>query len=925
MISPRNLTGEKMSVAGLFQSREVPVAIVPFEIGWEEEVVVGPPEGAGANEVIYGLDLRTGMSRQLIALIEVDKPLSVTRVTTRAEAQKELEQQTKDDLIVAEEGPIVKPSSEHRQASEGNDDGGKILDLELEDDCEVLGIDAEESEGNLGIEKNASVLRDEVVDLGLGESYVLRTECQEEPDIDIPSVGTGSSGRQKLIAEVRSDPTLKRWRELADGEEEGFSWRDKLLCQSKLIHTAERVYVLVLPKSARQRVLEVVHEGLQHMGARRVRELISQRFSWPGLGTDVINHVKSCDICQKNGRVQGKVPMIPRKVLTEPFETMGVDIVGPFPKGRGGNRFLLTGICLASKWPEAVPLTAVTANNVAEGLMKMFSHTGIPLQILSDQGSQFIGKVVAQLCRSLRIDKLKTAPYHPECNGTIERMHGTLKSMLNKAASQKLDWVGQIPFVMFALRAAPNRETGFSPFELCFGRTVRTPLDILHQGWTEVEFEKLDTQEWADWLVERLSVWHSVMQERGDHAVEKRREYFDRGKRVRTLEPGDLVLCRVPGMIPKLKESWHGPYRVLEKLNQVDYKVEMNNRRKKVLHINNLKRYMTREVAVRRLTIVAEDFSEDESVKLKLEGQCAEFDEEELQGLLGQYPDVLTDLPGRTDVTELSIVTGDCLPIASQPYKVPEVLKCEVKKEIYKLVDIGVVVESVSPWASPIVPVPKKDGSLRLCIDYRRLNKVTQGDPYYMSTLDEIIERVGESRCLSKLDLSKGFYQIPVSSESVDKTAFITPFGKFAFKRMPFGLKNAPSIFQRTMEVVLRSCYLFAAPYIDDVVIFSKNGVEHMTHLKEVLEEFRRYGLTVKRDKCLFGKKRLEYLGHLIGDGQLAVPEHRATAMAQYLLPKTKKDLRSFLGTASYYRRFVRNFAAYSSLLSPFTSKKAPA
>ena len=132
MISPRNLTGEKMSVAGLFQSREVPVAIVPFEIGqwrWEEEVVVGPPKGAGANEVIYGLDLRTGMSRQLIALIEVDKPLSVTRVTTRAEAQKELEQQTKDDLIVAEEGPIVKPSSEHRQASEGNDDGGKILDL----------------------------------------------------------------------------------------------------------------------------------------------------------------------------------------------------------------------------------------------------------------------------------------------------------------------------------------------------------------------------------------------------------------------------------------------------------------------------------------------------------------------------------------------------------------------------------------------------------------------------------------------------------------------------------------------------------------------------------------------------------------------------------------------------------------------------
>ena len=206
----------------------------------------------------------------------------------------------------------------------------------------------------------------------------------------------------------------------------------------------------------------------------------------------------------------------------------------------------------------------------------------------------------------------------------------------------------------------------------------------------------------------------------------------------------------------------------------------------------------------------------------------------------------------------------------------------------------------------------------------QKLNSITQADPYYMNTLDEILEKVGGSKCLSKLDLSKGYYQIGMEEGSKAKTAFITPFGKFAFERMPFGLRNAPAAFQRTMEEVLRGCYMYASPYIDDILIFSQNGVEHVHHLREVLKALGRSGLTIKEDKCEFGKTHLEYLGHLIGNGELAVPKHRATAMANYRLPKTKKQLRSFLGAASYYRRFIVNFANYSSKLSPDTSKYAP-
>ncbi len=180
--------------------------------------------------------------------------------------------------------------------------------------------------------------------------------------------------------------------------------------------------------------------------------------------------------------------------------------MGPLPKGKGGNRYLLTYVCLATRWPEAVPLRNITARSVVEGLWSIFSRTSIPKLILSDQGSQFCSKLMREFSRWLGIERIRTSPYLPESNGCVERMHGTLKAILGKGMDQSLDWVGQVNFALFVLRQMPHADSGFSPFDLVYGFRVRTPLDALYHGLMETEESDLNVCDWVCKMSERLEV-----------------------------------------------------------------------------------------------------------------------------------------------------------------------------------------------------------------------------------------------------------------------------------------------------------------------------------------------------------------------------------------------------------------------------------
>ena len=918
------------------ESLTLQTAEVVFSVGtlsWTERVALIPKDKGFKQEVLYGIGLTTERGMALLKYMEENKKKGkeVRRVITRAEAKKEKKEEEEEarNIIVAK--PHITPMLSSRVVSEdGEADGSDSVASNQRSELDESGERPPVLEGLEEDELNALVSEedseeDELREFEMDDGRVNCVSEEMEDLLVIPPVREGGSGRKELIDATLADDSLKEWRLAANKREEGLQWKDGLLYQA-IDRNTEVINVIVLPVSFRQKVLRMAHDGLGHLGGRKVKNLIRQRFSWPGLGIDAIKYCKSCPICQRCSKTKArKAPMMERRVLSEPFEVVAMDIVGPIPKGKGGCIYILTLIDMASKWPEAVPLRSTKSTIVAEGLMELISRVGIPLKILTDQGSQFMGSIMTKLCKDLGIEKIHTSPYRPEGNGCIERMHGTLGPMLTKASSLGLDWVTQLPFAMFAIRAAPNRESGFSPFDLVYGYKVRTPLDILHQGWTELEYVNLDLEEWSEWLKDKMKVWRDVYVERLKVVSKKRKKSFDKHVVVRELEVGNQVLCRIPGMSKKLEESWQGPFKITEKLNRVNYRVKTGRGLGKVLHINNLKLYHEREEEVLRLTVLADDFEEDEDRKIKVEGICVEWDRNEIEKLVDEYPKVFSDEPGRTGVCKMKIQTEEANPIASHPYRVPDRLKEGVRMELEKLVDLGILVPSFGPWASPIVPVPKPDGSIRICADYRKLNSVTQSDPYYMVTLEEILERVGACAVISKLDLSKGFHQIEVDTEDIDKTAIITPFGKYAYTRMPFGLKNAPAVFQRTMEHVLRSCYSWAAPYMDDVIVFSENVGDHAIQMRKVLSELEKQGLTVKLSKCAFGQKKVEYLGHLIGGGVLAVPSHRATAMANYILPRTKKQLRSFLGAASYYRKFVGGFARFSSALSPATSLTAPA
>ena len=297
--------------------------------------------------------------------------------------------------------------------------------------------------------------------------------------------------------------------------------------------------------------------------------------------------------------------------------------------------------------------------------------------------------------------------------------------------------------------------------------------------------------------------------------------------------------------------------------------------------------------------------------------------QQEAQEALREFPDVLTDIPSDTDLEMCDIDVVDDEKFRLKQYPTPFALQQEANEEVRKMLRLGIIEPSTSQYANPTVMIRKPDGSLRYCIDFRRLNSRTVFEAEPIPNPELVLSRLGKAKYISKMDLTKGFWQIPIREEDRHLTAFQTDLGLMQFRRMPFGLMNALARFCRMARKLLANIEE-ADSYVDDIFLHTEEWNNHIPALRKLLTTMREHRITARPSKCMIGFDKVEGLGHLVGKGELSPQEGKVDKILQVRRPDTKKELRSFLGVVGYYRKFIENFAAVAKPLTDMTNKGEP-
>ncbi|KAK7101556.1 hypothetical protein V1264_019921 [Littorina saxatilis] len=771
------------------------------------------------------------------------------------------------------------------------------------------------------------------------------------------SSATAVVDRDRLIQLQEADLTLTKYRSrpvkvMTKGEGTvHFEVKAKIMYrvfQHPRVNGGKPLRQVLVPQPLRRQVMEVAHDSIMggHLGVKKTSDRIQAAFYWPGLHADVTRFCRSCDICQKTiprGRVP-KVPLQKMPLIDRPFKRVAIDLIGEIkPPSEEGHRWVLTLVDYATRYPEAVPLKKIDTETVAEALVDIFSRIGVPEEILTDLGTQFVSECMEEVNRLLSIRHLTTTPYHPMCNGLVEKFNATLKSTLKKLCSeQPRQWHRYINALLFAYREVPQESTGFSPFELMYGRTVRGPMQILKELWTkDVDTPEVkNSYQYVFELGEKLEETLEIARENLRKSQDSGKHYYDRKAVNRKFTPGKKVLILLPTDHNKLLMQWKGPYEVEAVVGINDYKVNVG-KKSKIYHANLLKLYVERPPEAVQVAASVEEpaeldeFDGEELLELgdlhkkegvddvKLGPDLTEDQQKELHDFMGDFTHRFSDVPGSTSLVEHEVHLTSDVPVRSKPYPIPFQARESLKKDIDSMLKMGVIRESSSPYSSPVVVVKKKDGTNRVCIDFRKVNKITVFDPEPMPTAADLFRRLTGSKIFSKIDLSKGYWQIPVREEDIPKTAFATPDGTYECLRMPFGMVNSGATLKRGMRKMLKGMKNVVY-YWDDLLVHTETFAEHLETLRELFSRLTKANLTVRPSKCILGTDNVDFIGHSLKEGQKGLLLENVTKILNAPRPETKKQVRSFLGLAGYYREFIPNFAAITAPLSDMTRKGCP-
>nr|XP_033942279.1 uncharacterized protein LOC117449038 isoform X4 [Pseudochaenichthys georgianus] len=395
--------------------------------------------------------------------------------------------------------------------------------------------------------------------------------------------------RQEFMAAQLSDETLSKClssvisHEEAKSKKMAYIMENHLLMRRWISDACEEsdslaIYQVVVPTTYRSQVMSLAHDHpwSGHMGVTKTYQRVLKHFFWPGLKSDVVLYCRTCHVCQvvgKPNQVIHPAPLIPIPVMGEPFERVIVDCVGPLPKAKTGNQFLLTVMCASTRFPEAIPLRKITAPVITKALLKFFSMFGLPKVVQTDQGTNFMSKVFARVLDTLGIKHVTSIPYHPESQGALERFHQTMKCMLIKHCHEShKDWDDGVPLVLFAAREAVQESLGFSPAELVFGHEVRGPLRVLKEHLIMPTKTVCSIPEYVAKLKDRLNRACSLAREALTSTQGNMKKRYDQKAVARLFQPD-------------------------KKLGETNYVIQTPDRRRptRVCHINMLKKYCTRE------------------------------------------------------------------------------------------------------------------------------------------------------------------------------------------------------------------------------------------------------------------------------------------------------------------------------------------
>ncbi|XP_056612851.1 protein NYNRIN-like [Triplophysa dalaica] len=411
-----------------------------------------------------------------------------------------------------------------------------------------------------------------------------------------------------------------------------------------------------------------------------------------------------------------------------------MDLVGPLPKSARGHEYILVVVDYATRYPEALPLRKATAKAVAKELFMMCSRVGIPTEILTDQGTPFMSQLTADLCHLFEVKDVGI----PSSNGWT---CGTVQPNPKEDAPQ-----------------GGGREWAL--------------LDVARDAW---DHQPAPHRSMVEHIQQMRSRIDRVMPLVKQHLVEAQRAQqrgYDRPTQPREFQPGDRVLVLTPTATSKFLASWKGPYTVVERVGPVNYSLRQPGCRREVqlYHVNLLKRWMASPTQMAA-------FAETEAPVLQMGEHLSPVQKQDIQYLVSQFRDVFSEKPGQTRIIQHEIRTPPGVVVRQRSYRVPETRRLAIEKEIKRMKLLGVIEPSRSPWSSPIVMVSKPDGILRFCNDFRRVNEVSTFDGYPMPRVDDLLDRLGKARYITTLDLTKGYWQVPLAPEAREKTAFSTPSG----------------------------------------------------------------------------------------------------------------------------------------------------